>query len=79
MNKEDWKEYDRLYADYVKAEAEYQAAQTLLGGVFSELARTYDPATLDHNRIYEEELAHERFNKAREKLRLFLNEKLKKS
>ena len=78
MNKEDWEAYDRLHVEYEKAEADYMAAQARLRGVFSELARTYDPATLDHNRIYEEQLARDRFNKVRDRLYKFLNEKLKK-
>ena len=53
-------------------------AQMNLRGTFSELSRSYDPATLDHNRLYEEELAHERFLRARDALHAFLKEKLKK-
>lgn len=78
MKEQDWKEYEKLHAAYEKAQDDYSVTQRKLRGAFSELARSYDKATLDHNRIYEEELAHEAFNRAREKLHAFLNEKLKK-
>jgi hypothetical protein len=78
MEKEDWKTYEKLYTEYQEAQEAYLAAQGMLRGTFSELARYYDTATIDHNRIYEEELAHERFNRARERLHEFLKDKLKK-
>lgn len=78
MKKEDWNEFDQLYAEYLEAQQAYHESQANLRGAFSELARAYDKASLDHNRLYEEELAHQRFNRARDRLNEFLNEKLKK-
>lgn len=78
MQQEDWDEFDKLFDKYEKARGEYYSAQMKLRGVFSELSRRYDKATLDHNRLYEEELAHENFFKARGKLHEFLKQKLKK-
>ena len=78
MNEQDWKEYEKLHAEYEEARDGYHKAQMNLRGVFSEMARSYDKATLDHNRLYEEEKAHERFIAKREKLHAFLKDKLKK-
>lgn len=78
MEKDDWNTYEKLYTEYQEAQEAYLAAQGLLRGTFSELSRHYDQATIDHNRIYEEELAHERFNRARASLHEFLKDKLKK-
>lgn len=78
MNEKEWEEYEKLHRKYEEARSEYHAAQMHLRGAFSELARSYDKSTLDHNRLYEEELAHERFVKAREKLHAFLKDKLEK-
>ena len=78
MNKEDWAQYGELYKKYEEARSEYEAAQMNLRGVFSELSRHYQEGTLNEGRLYREQLAHEKFNKAREKLHKFLQEKLKK-
>ncbi|MEQ8179889.1 MAG: hypothetical protein RIC52_02795 [Amphiplicatus sp.] len=78
MTEEEWKQFERLYAVYEEAREAYSATQSQLHGAFSELARHYDKGALDQNRLYEEELAHKRFNTARETLHAFLREKLKK-
>ncbi|MEE2692059.1 MAG: hypothetical protein VX640_11025 [Pseudomonadota bacterium] len=77
MTEDDWKQFDKLYKVYEEARGAYQTMQTHLHGAFSELARHYDKDSLD-NDLYEEELAHKRFNTAREALLAFLREKLKK-
>lgn len=77
MKEQDWKEYERLHTHYETARDDYYAAQMSLRGAFSELARAYNPATLDRNRLYEEEKAHERFDRARRALHDFLNKKFK--
>ena len=78
METQDWKKYDELYALYEKAHSAYLESLMKLRGCFSEMARSYDKATLDHNRLYEEEQAHKSFIEAREKLHEFLGQKLKK-
>ncbi|MGE0409938.1 MAG: hypothetical protein AB7P23_11850 [Amphiplicatus sp.] len=77
MDKKQWKEYERLHAVYEKAREDYHATQTRLRGAFSELARHFDKASLDENRLYDEEKAHERFVAARDELHNFLKKALK--
>lgn len=77
MDKNDWAKYEELYEAYEDARTEYEKAQARLRGTFSELARFYEPGTLNDGRFVTEEKAHERFLKAREKLHRFMHEKLK--
>lgn len=78
MDKEDWDAYEELYKKYESARAEYEEAQMNLRGTFSELSRHYEEGTVNEGRLYQEQKAHEKFTAAREKLHLFIQEKVKK-
>ena len=75
MKEEDWKIYQELHKKYEEAQQAYHKAQMHLGGAFSEMARSFNPKALNNMSITEEEEAHERFIKAREKLFSFIKEK----
>lgn len=72
MNEEQWSQYEKLYKDYEEARGAYESAQMNLRGAFSEMAREYKPGSLEENRLYEEEKAHERFVEKRRALHAFI-------
>ncbi len=71
MNEKEWKEWEKLYADYEEKRKAYEAALSHIGGAFSEMARHYDRDKFDQNGFVAEMKAHEEFVKARERLHAF--------
>lgn len=77
MKTEDWNRYERLHEHYEAARDRWAAAQENLRGAFTELARRFDPGTLDENRLLEEHEAHEQFAAARAALFDFVKSRMK--